>query len=116
MANKNKNKAQKRIRRARVEDGYSRKFDGEKAVSANLLGNFDFANARSKKIIERIFCSSFDDIKKVHLIQLANVIGDVNKEIIPRNFLRKKPLIIKWLDDHYDELIASEPNIKIKYQ
>lgn len=83
----------------------SRRHASEKVVAQNLLGDFEVKNSRGLAIIESIMGeNTFDSISRNSLLSLTTVLSKLTQIPFPRNFSRRKALIVKWFDDNADEL------------
>ncbi|KAK8893000.1 hypothetical protein M9Y10_030256 [Tritrichomonas musculus] len=92
-------------RKAKVPPSLSRKNNPEKVVTMNLLNGFTIAGSRGEAIIEEILQQKIKKASLNGLIQLGSIIGDLIGIKLPRNYKRKKDLIVKWFEEH-EELIT----------
>lgn len=83
----------------------SRRHATEKAVAQNLLGDFEVKNSKGLSIIETIMGeNSFESISRNSLLSLTTILSKLTQIPFPRNFSRRKALIVKWFDDNAEEL------------
>ena len=90
---------------SKVDKKISRRHASEKAVAQNLLGDFVVKNSRGLKLIESMMGEeSFDTVSRNSLLSLTTVISKFIEVPFPRNYSRRKALIVKWFDDNADEI------------
>ena len=91
----------------------SRRHATEKAVAQSLLGDFEVKNSRGLSIIESLMGeNTFESMSRNSLLSLTTVLSKLTQIPFPRNFSRRKALIVKWFDDNADEL---ETAVKFVY-
>lgn len=101
-------------RKPRVLRIYSRKHNTEKELSQNLLGDFKVQNSKGKELIEEIFGVELKLISNTALINVTLVVSNMICQKCPRNFKRKKDLIVKWFDDNAELINAIKCYIQVK--
>jgi hypothetical protein len=76
----------------------------ERRASDILQGEFNPKNSRVLAVLEKLTPDA--SLDRLSLVALTKVIGAVIGVKMPRNFTRRRSLILKWLDMH---LILWEP-------
>jgi hypothetical protein len=90
--------SQRRGKRTRISD---RGHQGESAISNQHLGNFTAVGSRGQRFIQSL-CGDHN-ITKDSLINLAHVFSCISGVRFPRDFARRRVLVIKWFNDNLDE-------------
>ena len=98
-------------KRKRNDHVISRKFNSEKHIVEQLLGNFIAEGSKGERLIEDICKIPIKQIRLIDLIELSKIISNLTNIHFARNFKRKKELIIKWFNDNYDEIKKISPSI-----
>ena len=93
----------------------SRKLNTEKTIAKNLLDGFVTKGSRGESIIEQIFGAKINQISLTALIQIARVISELSDVKFPRNYKRKKDLIVKWFTDNEDVICSYTKYIQVVY-
>ena len=93
----------------------SRKLNTEKTIAKNLLDGFVAKGSRGEIIIEQILGAKINQISLTALIQIARVISELSDVKFPRNYKRKKDLIVKWFTDNGDVIHSYTKYIQIVY-
>lgn len=101
--------------RIRVEPNFSRKINTERAVAKNLLNGFIMKGSNGEKLIEEIIGVQINKISLTALIEISKLISDLTNIKFPRNYKRKKDLIVKWFDDNIDTIKSVKDYIHINY-
>lgn len=101
-------------RKSRVPSCLSRAKNSEKVISMNLLGNFNSQGSRGKNLIEEIVGFPLQQISRNGLIGIATVVGSLIHKDFPRNYSRKKDLIVKWFDDNCEQINKIKSFIIVK--
>lgn len=78
----------------------SRSVYSEKIIVEQLLGNFVAEGSKGQELIEDICKIPLKEIKLTDLIQLTIIVSKLTNIHLPRNYKRKKKLIVKWFDDN----------------
>lgn len=94
-----------RIRKQRVQDGFSRVYDSEKIVSLSLLNGYTARGSRGEKLIEDITGCSINQLHRHSITRMAEFFSILIDKNFPRNYRRRKELIVKWFDDYEEEII-----------
>lgn len=96
----------------------SRRHASEKHVADTLLGDFrPITSAGFKLIQEMAGCSQcYDDLSRNLLLSLATVVSTILDIQFPRNFSRRKSLIVKWFDINYDRISPIKNNIRVEFK
>lgn len=85
--------------RQRISDrGHKR----ERQILDEHLGDFTPDGSRGMAFIQRL--SPCGSLTRVSLVFLAHVFSVVTEVPFHRDFTRRRNLVIKWFDDHIDEL------------
>lgn len=103
-------------RKSKVPAAYSRRQNPEKIVTQNLLDGFVSKGSRGEALIEEILGSPLKKISLNGLIQVASLISDIANIQFPRNYKRKKDLIVKWFQDNEDIINTKKKYLQIKYE
>ena len=94
----------------------SRRHSTEKAVAQNLLGDFEVKNSRGLSIIEAFMGeNAFESISRNSLLSLTTILSKLTQIPFPRNFSRRKALIVKWFDDNAEELEVAEKFVFVEF-
>ena len=93
----------------------SRKYNTEKAIARNLLDGFITKGSRGENLIEQILGTQINKVSLVALIQISRVISELTDIKFPRNYKRKKDLIVKWFTDNGDIIDSYKQYIQIVY-
>lgn len=93
----------------------SRKYNTEKAIARNLLDGFITKGSRGENLIEQILGTQINKVSLVALIQISRVISELTDIKFPRNYKRKKDLIVKWFSDNGDIIDSYKQYIQIVY-
>jgi hypothetical protein len=80
----------------------SRSLHKEKEVADALIGAFDSSESRGLHLIRRL--SIGKELSKEQMIGLAHVFSVLAKIDFPRDFTRRRDLVVKWFDDHFEAL------------
>lgn len=99
----------------RVPSKISRKINTEKEVANNLLDGFIARGSKGELLIERVIGIKINQITLTGLTQIAKFISELSDTKFPRNYKRKKDLIVKWFDDNHDIIESYISNIQIVY-
>jgi hypothetical protein len=89
----------KRDNRFRISD---RRNLHESDISDQHLGGFSAAESRGQRFVDAI-CQNHS-VTRDSLVSLAHVFSCISGVRFPRDFARRRVLVIKWFDDHIDEL------------
>lgn len=88
----------------------------EKDVAQSLQGSFEIKNSRGLKLIEELFNNrQFDTISRNSLLSLTIILSTLTQIPFPRNFSRRKALIVKWFDTNYDILSQTKPFVNLEF-
>lgn len=93
----------------------SRKNNTEKEVAQNLLDNFIAKGSKGEALIEKIIGLKINQISLTGLIQISRLVSELADIKFPRNYKRKKDLIIKWFDDNSSIIDLYRNNIQVVY-
>lgn len=104
-----------RKRKSKVPSDLSRCQNSEKVVTMNLLGNFIVQGSQGEKLIEEILGTSLKDVSRNGLIRVAMVVSKMIQQKFPRNFGRRKDLIVKWFQDNEEQISSIKQFICVKY-
>jgi hypothetical protein len=74
----------------------------EKEISDIHLGGFQLEGSRGWQFIQDLIPDG--NVKCQSLIQLARVFSAISGIPFHRDYTRRRALIVKWFDDHIDEL------------
>lgn len=99
----------------KVASNLSRKYNTEKEIAKNLLDGFITKGSRGEILIEQILGTQINKISLVALIQISRVISELADIKFPRNYKRKKDLIVKWFTDNGDIIDSYKQHIQIVY-
>lgn len=102
-------------RKAKVPADLSRCHNSEKVVTMNLLGNFVVQGSRGEKLIEEILGTSLKDVSRNGLIRVAMIVSKLIQQKFPRNFGRRKDLIVKWFQDNEELINNVKQFVTIRY-
>lgn len=83
----------------------------EKEIADAILSDF---NAKKSKAFKLLKLTSIDDIDNISLGKLCYALSICIEQKIPRNYKRRKELMIKWIDDYYDLCLKYIKYIKIE--
>jgi hypothetical protein len=89
----------KRGRASRISD---RRNLGESEISDHHLAGFSAAGSRGERFVAAM-CQNHP-VTRDSLVSLAHVFASISGVRFPRDFSRRRVLVIKWFDDHIDEL------------
>jgi hypothetical protein len=81
----------------------------EREIAEDHLGEFTPIGSRGLEFIEGLSGTPY--LTRKSLILLARVCARVADIRFPRDFTRRRELIIKWFDDHIDKLEPLEATI-----
>lgn len=99
----------------KIPPEFSRNYNPEKVVTKNLLKGFVAKGSKGEKIIEEILGCPIKEISFCALITLSEILSDLAKVRLERNYKRKKDLIVKWFNDNEQTIKRYKPYIKIIY-
>ena len=68
-----------------------------------LLGDFKVEGSMGQQLIERI--TGHKDLRRESLQSLTTFLSVLINVRVPRDYRRKKPLLVKWLNEHYHEIL-----------
>lgn len=71
----------------------------EKETADFLQGSFIVQNSKGLDLLKSI---SNEDLKNKSIENLCCILSIFINKPFPRNFRRRKSLMIKWIDDYYD--------------
>jgi hypothetical protein len=80
----------------------SRGLHKEKDVADALTGTFNPSESRGLHLIERL--SAGKELSREQMIGLAHIFSVLAKIDFPRDFTRRRDLLVKWFDDHFEVL------------
>jgi hypothetical protein len=83
----------------------------EKEIATALLGDFDPKKSRSMAVMAT---KSPNELSKLSVLSVAMVLSILSGVRITRHWKRRKFLIYKWMDDHYEKLEPFFPEIELK--
>ena len=81
----------------------NRRMRSEREITQMLLGDFTVEGSMGQQLIERI--TGHKDLRTVPLLSLTTCLSELIDVRIPRDYRRKKTLLVKWLSDHYYQLL-----------
>jgi hypothetical protein len=87
-----------------TEARLSRKFMREREIAERLQGTFRAEGSRGWQLIEHI--ANGERLGRMDIWKLATVFSIVSGIRFPRNMTRRRNLIVKWFDEHADELLV----------
>lgn len=87
-------------RKSKVTPELSRKYNTEKILARNLLEDFTASGSRGEALIEQILHQEIRKASRTGLIQLGSIVGELIGKKFPRNYTRKRDLIVKWFEDN----------------
>jgi hypothetical protein len=91
-----------------------RRSQGEKNRADRLLGGFRADESRGLAFLERIIPDG--SLTEPSLIVLGQIMASVCKLDFPRDFKRRRGLLIKWFDNNVDKLEPLEHVIRVAMQ
>lgn len=100
---------------SKVPPGLSRNCNPEKVVTRNLLNGFVAKGSRGEQIIEEILGCTINKVSLNALITIGELLSDLTKVKLERNYKRKKDLIVKWFNDNEQRISYYKPYVKIIY-
>jgi hypothetical protein len=74
----------------------------ERVVSEQHLGHFKPEGSRGHEFIQRV--CRYENVTRESLVALAQVFSAASGIPFPRDFTRRRALVIKWFTDHVDAL------------
>jgi hypothetical protein len=89
----------KKARKGRISD---RRNQGESEISDQHVGNFAAAGSRGQRFVQAL-CQN-RNVTRDSLIALAQIFSCISGVRFPRDFARRRVLVIKWFNDHIDQL------------
>lgn len=81
----------------------------------NLLNGFVMKGSQGENLIESIIGVRLNQISLTALIQITQIISELASIKFPRNYKRKKDLIVKWFNDNIDIIDEYKDFIQIVY-
>ena len=91
-----KNRTHQRVRKARVPEGCSRSFNGEKTVIKNLLNGFDPEGSKGEEFIRTVTGQDINDLSQYNINCLGMILASKINVKFTRNHKRSKSLAIMW--------------------
>jgi hypothetical protein len=88
-----------------------RRNQGESEISNHHLGDFSAAGSRGQQFVSAL-CQN-RNVTRDSLVSLAHVFSCISGVRFPRDFARRRVLVIKWFNDHIDQLEAIGPVISL---
>jgi hypothetical protein len=74
----------------------------EREIAVFRLGNFHADTSRAAQRLRQLY--PYGELTRRSLYSLASLIGPLAGVQLPRDFTRRKDLLIKWFDDNFDDL------------
>jgi hypothetical protein len=74
----------------------------ERDIADATLGNFHAENSRAAQRLGRMY--PHGDLTRRSLYSFASLLGALAGVKLPRDFTRRKDLLLKWFDDNFDAL------------
>lgn len=99
----------------KVPPGLSRKYNSEKTVTHNLLDGFVAKGSRGESLIEDILGYPINQVSLNGLIKITSLVSDLIDIKFPRNYRRKKDLIVKWFQENAEIIEAYKHYFTIEY-
>ena len=81
----------------------------------NLLGNFVVQGSRGEHLMEEILGTSVKDVSRAGLIRVAVIVSKLIQQKFPRNFGRRKDLIVKWFHDNEEKISPIKQFLIVRY-
>lgn len=85
----------------------------EKELADSFLGDFNPEGSKGERLIKEL---NPHPITRAGLITIASTLAKLAKVPFQRNFLRRSALIIKWIDDHYDQVAPFKDVIHLEFK
>jgi hypothetical protein len=86
----------------------------ERDIANEHQGQFDPSESRGLKFVQKL-CNR-TNVSLDALIQLSHVLSEVSGIRFVRDFTRRRALVIKWFDDHLEELEPLQTVITIELE
>jgi hypothetical protein len=80
--------------------GLSRRRNSEKEIADAHLGSFNVATSRGWYLVMRMTKGRNPSLPV--LIRLAELLSAMSQIQFPRDMRRRRALIVKWIDDHFN--------------
>lgn len=74
----------------------------EREISQTLLDDFVVEGSLGQQLIERL--TGGKDLRRESLVTLTSCLSVLIDSRIPRDYRRRKSLLVKWLDTHYHQI------------
>ena len=86
------------------KDFPSRREFSEKAIAHKMLDGFVAEGSKGEELIFQIIGQQINQISLKALISITNLISILVQIDFPRNYKRRRDLIIKWYDDNHERI------------
>lgn len=103
-------------RKPKVPVEFSRNKNSEKVVTRNLLDGYKAEGSRGEALIEQIMKTKLKKASRVGLIQIGSMLGELIGIKFPRNFKRRRDLIVKWFEDNEELILPYIPFLTIEFR
>lgn len=94
----------------------SRSKTTEKERAKILLGDFVVKGSKGLQFIENFFDSELKVISLHSMQSFAKIFSELIKKQLPRDIQRKKSLLVKWFDDHYEECLKNRNLVNLEFK
>lgn len=91
----------------------NRRTTTEKDNSDYLLGDFDVLNSNGMKLLRII---SPQELTKDSILAVCLTLKYCIDKPLPRDYIRRKSLLIKWLDSYYDLCLPYIQNFSFEFR
>lgn len=100
-----------KLKKFKKETIINRRTATEAANSNHLQGNFDAGNSKGLDLLRSI---TDDNLTKKSILTVCLALSGLIKKPLLRDYKRRKTLLIKWIDDNYEQCALYMPYLSFE--